>query len=591
MPGTGTSEPSHGWRRILDRAGKPWVQARWLVVLLVAIPVLIAAGCTVFLNSGADRKPDSEFVTAYGRGLFVNGEPTRLKAVNFSNFYHRTFNGMELLDSQHHSAADFARAREMGFNSVRFAFDGDWYADSPDFFFQWLDRNVAWAKEHDMRLVLDLHTPIGGFWLDRTSDAVSFDLWSSAELQQRNIDLWRDVAGRYKDEKAIAAYDLLNEPVTTDATGEQWQRLAGDMVAAVRAVDPNHLLVMGGIYGVNGHYGTTGIDRHFLVDDDNVVYDFHFYEPMEYTHQYASWIGGPLKDGGRYPDPNVVIPTGDRVLLPENRIATSSLPPGTSDWAPYDSGVIPIDNGQATAAAPMVTVQGGMKGTVRFDAIVVTEYGPDGAEIRKVTEALLDGDGTRDWHEWQYGGDGGATAAFAREAAGYQDNGSLSITNVAAGATAGWSSDEHLFKVVPGNKYRIQGYMQGQDIAPVAGPAPRISLQLDVYAGTPGAAGNGFVELGKEYLAYELAKHLDFGADHNVPMSVMEFGLVRQAFEIEGKGGDRWVADVLSLLEDNDLSFGYWQYHNDHMGLYLTGTGPPGEPNRLLQDTLTRELR
>ena len=94
--------------------------------------------------------------------------------MNFSNHYHRDQDGAELLSSQHHSETDFERAKAIGFNSIRFAFDGDWYVDSPDVFFEWLDQNVAWARQHDLRLILDLHTPIGGFWLDPTSDDGQF---------------------------------------------------------------------------------------------------------------------------------------------------------------------------------------------------------------------------------------------------------------------------------------------------------------------------------------------------------------------------------------------------------------------------------
>lgn len=185
---------------------------------------------------------------------------------------------------------------------------------------------MAWARQQKIRLILDLHTPIGGFWLDPTSDDVSFDILSDPALRQQNANLWREIATRYKDEPAIAAYDLLNEPVTTDATGQQWQDFARELVAAVRSVDRNHLLVVGGIYGVNGRYGAAGIDQLFLVDDKNVVYDFHFYEPIKYTHQYASWVEGPIKDGGRYPDANVILPTGNRVLLTKSRITTPSMP-------------------------------------------------------------------------------------------------------------------------------------------------------------------------------------------------------------------------------------------------------------------------
>lgn len=571
------------------------LRVRALAVVLLVVLSLTAAGCTPSRDSEVEptAAPPSTtgFVAAEGRGLVVDGEPTRLKAVNFSNLYHRNLDGNDLLESQHHSEVDFERAKELGFNSVRFAFDGEWFVDSPETFMAWLDQNVAWARDHDIRLILDLHTPIGGFWLDPTSDAVSFDVWSDPALQQKNADLWRAIAARYKDEPAIAAYDLLNEPVTTDATGEQWKELAQELVDAVRSEDPNHLLVIGGIYGVDGKYGAAGIDQHFLVDDENAMYDFHFYEPIKYTHQYASWVEGPIQDGGGYPDPDIVLPTGEKVMLPESRISTPSLPTGTTDWAAYDSGIVPLTDASAIAATPLVTVQGGMQGTATFDAITVTEYGPDGTELRTIIDEPMDKNGTLDWYQWTFGGDPAAPPGFAREATGHEDDGSLSISDAEdASAVSGWSNDGRLFKVTSGNQYRIQGYMRGQNISSTTETDPRITLHLDVYTRSPGAAEGGFIERDKDYLAYEMAKHLEFGANNDVPMSVMEFGTVRQAFEMEDKGGDQWVTDMLALLEENDLSFAYWEYHGTQMGLYLSGSGQPGEPNTALQDVLRREL-
>ncbi|MFB0836128.1 glycoside hydrolase family 5 protein [Arthrobacter halodurans] len=569
---------------------------------LMLVSLLAVTGCTPG-SGGDDAAQGAEpaaasnglgtdgFVRAAGSGLEVDGGPVRLEAVNFSNLYHRDIDGSELLESPHHSEQDFARVKELGFNSVRFAFDGDWYAEDPEVFWQWLDRNIGWARQHEVRLILDLHTPIGGFWLDPTSEDVSFDLWSDPELQQANADLWTDIAARYKDETAIAAYDLLNEPVTSDSTGEQWEELAQRLVDAVRAEDPHHLLVVGGVYGVGEAYGAAGIDPHFLVDDDNVMYDFHFYEPIKYTHQYASWVEGPIQDGGRYPDPDVILPTGERTYLTESAISTPSLPVGTSGWAAYDSGLVEIEDESAIAAMPLVVAQGGMRGTAYFDAVRVTEYDADGQEIRRVVDDQLDGDGTLDWYQWS-SDDAAPAPEFARESSGREDGASLSVTDATrADALAGWSNDAHLFKVVPGNQYRIQGYMRGEDIAPASAAAsPQIVLKLDVYAETEGAAGGGFLPRDKTFLEYQMEENLAFGAEHGVPMSVMEFGAVRQAFQMEGKGGEQWVGDMLSLLEENNLSFSYWEYHGTEMGLYLSGSGEPGEPNTALQDLLRREL-
>lgn len=539
--------------------------------------------------------PADGFVRAAGRGLVVDGEPVRLKAVNFSNGYYGDVDGSELLDLPHHTEQDVVRVQDMGFNSIRFAIDGNWYLDDPEVFWQWLDRNVGWARQHGVRLILDLHVPIGGFWLDRGDEGYSFDLWSDPDLRQQNAELWREIADRYRDEPAVAAYDLLNEPVTTDSDGEQWKDLAEQLVDAVRSVDENHLLVVEGVHGVDGLFGTAGEDPHFLVDDDNVVYDFHFYEPFAYTHQNAGWMS--TGDGGSYPDPDVLMSTGEPRRLEDSAVATGLLPAGTSGWTEYDSGKVTIDDASAVAAAPVAVVEGAMRGTASFDAITVTEYAPDGTEIRQVVEDRISGDGALNWYEWQSGNGTAPAAEFERGSSGYDDDASLSVTDAAAAdSVAGWSNEGHLFEVVPGHRYRIRGYMRGEDVGgedvgDPDGAGPRIRLRLDVYARPAGSDEGRFLPRDRTYLEEELQEHLQFGIDHQVPMSVLEFGAVRQTFEIAGKGGERWVTDMLDLLEERDLSFGYWEYRGPDMGIHRTGPEAPDEPVGDLEAVLRRELR
>lgn len=538
-----------------------------------------------------DRAGRDGFVHAVGRDLVVDGRPIRLRAVNFSNFFYADIDGSELLTSSHHSDQDFRRAKSMGFNTIRFAFDGDWYVDDRQMFWQWMDRNVSWARQHGLRLVLDLHTPIGSFWLDSTSDGVSFDLWSDAGLQQQNVDMWRDIAFRYRDEPVVAGFDLLNEPVTTDADGAQWRALAQQFVDAIRSVDEDHLLIVAGLSGVEGRYGTNGLETHFLVEDKNVMYDFHFYEPVEYTHQYAPWVGRPMQDGGSYPDPGVLYPTGEQELLSESTIPTPSLPLGTSTWTEYDSGKVTVQDGSAVAAKPVIIATGGMRGTAYFDAITVTEYGPEGNEKQVLVSDQLSAEQSLDWHPWNSGNGTAPGAHLAREASGVGDDASLSVSDVAqSDAQAGWANDRHLFKVVPGNQYRIRGYMRGRNIAPSATSVPLIRLQLDVYAESEQAGTEVLLQRNEAYLARQLQKNLQFGIDYEVPMSVMEFGVVRQTFEMEGKGGGRWVADMIDLLEANRLNYGYWEYHGADMGIYLGGPGEPSSPNTTLQVALRQKL-
>ena len=574
-------------RRRRARRGAARSQLLWALLLAL---LLVAAGCTQEKEPKlTGRWPAGGFIRAEGRDLLIDNQPVRLQAVNFSNLYHRDLAGSELLASPHHSEADFGRVTEMGFNSIRFAFDGDWYTDDQEAFWKWLDQNVAWARQHDLRLVLDLHAPAGGYSLDPTSSGANFDFWSDAQSLQRNVDLWRAVAARYKDEPAIAAYELLNAPVTLDSDGNQWKELAQDMVDAVRAVDPNHLLVVDALSGVNGRYGTDGVDPHFLVDDDNVVYGFHFYEPVGFTHQEVPRADGPPVRGSRYPDPDVIVRTGERVLLRKSAISTPSLPSGTTDWALYDSGVVPIKDDSAVAAMPVAVTEGGLRGTALFDAVTVTEYDPKGVEIREVVNAQLDADDTPYWSHWETGR-GTRPARFASETSGHQDGGSLSITDAwGGGAIAGWSNDDHLFTVVPGNQYRIRGYMRGKDVvAPDDGAHAK--LRLDVYASSPGAPAGGFMGRDKTYLEHELLEHAQFGTTNNVPMAVMEFGVARDAFKVPDAGGERWMDDMLSLLDEHDLGYAYWEYHGDPMGIFLDETARPQELNITLRDLLVRHL-
>ena len=230
-----------------------------------------------------------------------------------------------------------------------------------------------------------------------------------------------------------------------------------------------------------------------------------------------------------------------------------------------------------------------MSGTVHIDSIRVTEYDPSGVEIREVLQDQLTEDSTTTWFPWT-GQDGGASSVtHTRESSGHQDDASLSISGTVTSG-AGWSSSENLFTVSPGNQYRIQGYMRGDEVTGLQGRSPRVGLQLELYGEQPDAPGDGFMARDIEYLDQIMAENLRFGAEHEVPMSVLEFGAVRHVFEIDGKGGDQWVSDVLTLLRKYDLSFAYWEYHGPEMGIYLDLDGEEGEPNDALQETLRREL-
>lgn len=118
-----------------------------------------------------------------------------------------------------------------------------------------------------------------------------------------------------------------------------------------------------------------------------------------------------------------------------------------------------------------------------------------------------------------------------------------------------------------------------------------IGLELDFYANPRGSDTRRFLFRNREYLEYQFLKMYQFGVHHNVPMSVMEFGTMGRTFDVEGKGGENWVADMLRIFEKYDTSFSLWNYHGSSMGIFRSEVGmEPAQPNTKLIATLKENL-
>lgn len=146
---------------------------------------------------------------------------------------------------------DFERIAALGLNAVRVVFsyltlttDGEHYRDEP---FKYLDFAVEMCKKYGLYAVLDLHGAIGSQNQDiHSGDDSQFDLYKNARNTELTCKLWRDIASRYKNEKTVAAYDLLNEP------RRKAHRFGGKinfefydkLYKAVREVDSEHLIMI-----------------------------------------------------------------------------------------------------------------------------------------------------------------------------------------------------------------------------------------------------------------------------------------------------------------------------------------------------------
>ena len=186
--------------------------------------------------------------------------------------------------------ADIAKA---GFKTVRIPINfGAWANyEKP---FRWeneeglksADAFVKWASANNLNAVIDLHH-------------VEFDgKVKGAATTERIVWLWREIATRYKNtDPERVFFELRNEP--HDIKAEEWRAQAEAIIKTVRAVAPNHTLIIG-FHDWNS--------RAALIDskpfaDSNIIYSFHYYDPFVFTHQGATWSSEGLPELKSVPFP------------------------------------------------------------------------------------------------------------------------------------------------------------------------------------------------------------------------------------------------------------------------------------------------
>ncbi|MBX7125548.1 MAG: carbohydrate-binding protein [Cyclobacteriaceae bacterium] len=168
----------------------------------------------------------------------------------------------------------------------------------------WLDKGFAltdslikWCAANKMYVILDLHAAPGGQGRDAAIsdyDSSKPSLWESTANRNKTVALWKKLAERYASEPWVGGYDLLNEPNWNFTTGANqngcnetanvpmWD-LYRDIIAAIRTVDHQHMVIVEGNCWGNNHNGFTNLDN-------NMVASFHKY----WSNNDAGSISGIL---------------------------------------------------------------------------------------------------------------------------------------------------------------------------------------------------------------------------------------------------------------------------------------------------------
>ena len=115
-----------------------------------------------------------------------------------------------------------------------------------------IDSMVNWCRDNRLYLILDMHDAPGGQTGDNIDDSYGYPwLFESESSQQLFCDIWRKIAARYKDESVILGYELINEPIAPyfanmAELNAKLESLHKRATAAIREVDPHHIILVGG---------------------------------------------------------------------------------------------------------------------------------------------------------------------------------------------------------------------------------------------------------------------------------------------------------------------------------------------------------
>jgi len=202
------------------------------------------------------------------------------RGVNLSSFYAQMRDLSQARVDAYMSMADMRALKTAGFDHVRLSINPALLIASPKTgtlrpeAMAQLDKTVEQLLDAGLNVILDIHAEED--WktsLTRGDDGAS-NLFA----------FWENFAAHYaKSDPERIFFEILNEPSMDDLY--RWEGIQDRAVAAIRRTAPRHTIIA--TAAAWGHQD--GLLAMEPVRDENVIYTFHDYDPMWFTHQGATW--------------------------------------------------------------------------------------------------------------------------------------------------------------------------------------------------------------------------------------------------------------------------------------------------------------
>jgi endoglucanase len=170
----------------------------------------------------------------------------------------------------------FRRISEGGFQTVRINLHAFAHMDASNqlsaSWFKTLDWAVNTALTNNLTVILDEHN-----YNACGEDAVS--------CEPKLMAFWSQVSDHYKDAPVKVVFEILNEP-NSKLTPELWNSYAREALAIIRKTNPARNVIIGPANWNSIH----ALDKLDLPENDrHIIVTVHYYLPMSFTHQGASW--------------------------------------------------------------------------------------------------------------------------------------------------------------------------------------------------------------------------------------------------------------------------------------------------------------